>query len=433
MISTKQIATLLLLIATALPDALGAEDKSGPKFIPELQTAIESILKETKTPGAAIAIVSRDKAEWVAGIGMADVAAHKPVTAETLFRIGSTSKAFAALAAQLLDWLAIQLVWGVRVKSLLKQQSLAASPKLEEALQFLNGPDFIPVESRPARLEFNPARSGLHFQFPSPRQGEFAENNVVYGRLYRCAEGWQKRPVIILLHGAGGDPDYHFGFPLMARHCNRVGFNAATLMAPCQFQRRPRQLASLNWPDYLLMAQIGKAQAVAEIRALTGWLLAEGCPAVALWGNSYGGALAGLTACRDARLSAVVLAAPGLDMNVFLSAAKHIISPRLRKELLRQQPACEALNRTALNLANLRPCIPKENILLIEAIHDLFVDRNSMEALWHAWGQPDIWRLPHSHASRSLVRGLTGRVLRWLSPRLNAPAVRTGETIVLPN
>jgi len=72
MISTKQIATLLLLIATALPDALGAEDKSGPKFIPELQTAIESILKETKTPGAAIAIVSRDKAEWVAGIGMAD-------------------------------------------------------------------------------------------------------------------------------------------------------------------------------------------------------------------------------------------------------------------------------------------------------------------------------------------------------------------------
>jgi CubicO group peptidase (beta-lactamase class C family) len=99
MISTKQIATLLLLIAIALPDALGAEDKSGPKFIPELQTAIESILKETKTPGAAIAIVSRDKAEWVAGIGMADVAAHKPVTAETLFRIGSTSKAFAALAA----------------------------------------------------------------------------------------------------------------------------------------------------------------------------------------------------------------------------------------------------------------------------------------------------------------------------------------------
>jgi len=56
-------------------------------------------LKETKTPGAAVVIVSREKVDWLAGIGKADVAANKPVTDETLFRIGSTSKAFAALAA----------------------------------------------------------------------------------------------------------------------------------------------------------------------------------------------------------------------------------------------------------------------------------------------------------------------------------------------
>jgi pimeloyl-ACP methyl ester carboxylesterase len=321
-----------------------------------------------------------------------------------------------------LDWSAIQIVWGRRVKSLQKQHDRSANPKLEEALQFLNGPDFIPVESPPARPEFTPDKSGLHFWFPTPRPGEFEKNNVVYGRLYRCAESWQKRPVIILLHGAGGDPDYHFEFPLIARQCNRAGFNAAMLIAPFQFQRRPRQLAKLSWPNYLLMAEMEYAQAVAEIRALTGWLLAEGCPAVALWGNSYGGALAGLTACHDARLSAVVLAAPGLDMNVFLSTAKQIVWPGLREELLRQQPACEALNRTPLNLTHARPCIPRENILLIEAIHDLFVNKNSMEALWHAWGQPDIWRLPHGHASRSLLPGLMGRVLRWLAPRLDRHA-----------
>ena len=140
---------------------------------------------------------------------------------------------------------------------------------------------------------------------------------------------------------------------------------------------------------------------------------------MALWGNSYGGALAGLMACHDTRLSAAVLAAPGLDMNVFLSAAKQIVWPGLREKLLKQRPACEALNRTPLNLTNVRPCIPKENILLIEAIYDLFVDRKSMEALWHAWEQTDIWRLPHSHASRILSPGLTNRVLRWLAPRLD--------------
>jgi acetyl esterase/lipase len=133
--------------------------------------------------------------------------------------------------AKFLDWSAIQIVWGRRVKSLLKGNGQPPNPKLEEALQFLKGPDFIPVESPPARLEFTDARN---FRFPTPRPGGFAENNVVYGRLYRCAKQWQERPVVILLHGGGG-ADYYLEFPLMARHCNRAGFNTATLIAPSYF------------------------------------------------------------------------------------------------------------------------------------------------------------------------------------------------------
>jgi len=93
---------LLLLLASLLVSSGGlpaAEADSRPKSIPELQAAIETVLKETRTPGAAIAIVSRDQTEWVAGIGKADVAANQLVTADTLFRIGSVSKGFAALAA----------------------------------------------------------------------------------------------------------------------------------------------------------------------------------------------------------------------------------------------------------------------------------------------------------------------------------------------
>ena len=95
----KRFMTALLLSVAATWPALAADRKSEPKSIPELQAAIEAVLKETKTPGAAVAIVSRDKAEWMAGIGKANVAANKPVTADTLFRIGSVSKSFAALAA----------------------------------------------------------------------------------------------------------------------------------------------------------------------------------------------------------------------------------------------------------------------------------------------------------------------------------------------
>src|SRR5580765_4998375 len=95
----KRFMTALLLSVGATWPALAADRKSEPKSIPELQAAIEAVLQETKTPGAAVAIVSRDKVEWMAGIGKANVAANKPVTADTLFRIGSVSKAFAALAA----------------------------------------------------------------------------------------------------------------------------------------------------------------------------------------------------------------------------------------------------------------------------------------------------------------------------------------------
>lgn len=95
---TIRFAVALVIIAFA-GAASAAEPKDTPQTIPELRTAIEEVLKQTKTPGAAVAIVSTDKVEWTAGIGMADVAANKPATDETLFRIGSTSKGFVALAA----------------------------------------------------------------------------------------------------------------------------------------------------------------------------------------------------------------------------------------------------------------------------------------------------------------------------------------------
>ena len=78
------------------------------------------------------------------------------------------------------------------------------------------------------------------------------------------------------------------------------------------------------------------------------------------------------------------------------------------------------MDTTRLNLTLSTPVIPKENILLIEGIHDLFAEREPIEELWQKWQQPEIWRLPHGHVSAQFVLGLMGRVLRWLSPRLEA-------------
>ena len=66
--------------------------------IPELRQQLEKILADSHTPGVSVAIVHRDGPEWVAGLGKSDVATNHATTDETLFRIGSTSKAFASLS-----------------------------------------------------------------------------------------------------------------------------------------------------------------------------------------------------------------------------------------------------------------------------------------------------------------------------------------------
>jgi hypothetical protein len=65
--------------------------------------------------------------------------------------------------------------------------------------------------------------------------------------------------------------------------------------------------------------------------------------------------------------------------------------------------------------------ISKENVLLIEGIHEGL--SHSIE-LWQSWGQPEIWRLPHGHVSTIFMPGLSGRILRWLAPRLNVPTAQ---------
>ncbi len=290
---------------------------------------------------------------------------------------------------------------------------------LDEAIQFLNGTDFMPAESQPAELVFDNAS---HFHFPTPRPGAFAENNVAYGRLYRCAERWQKRPATILLHGRNDSISYRFGFPQVAHRCKRAGLNAVSFVLPFHFQRRPQQLKGWGGTDYMRIAE-ATAQGIAEIRALIGWLLKEGCPAVALWGISMGGHYAGLVASCDARLAAAVLAVPGVAVNY--SITERIIWPRVREAMQKQRSAFERLNLTPVNLTRLQPAIPKKNILLIEAIHDLHAPKEAMERLWQAWGEPDIWRLPHNHVSWMLTPGVYNRALDWLTPRLEKSAIRT--------
>jgi hypothetical protein len=306
--------------------------------------------------------------------------------------------------AKFIDWSVLQAasaIVGVRH---------APRPKwrLEESLEFLNGPDFIPSASDPARIEFDGPRN---FRFSTPQPCEDEGNNIVYGRLYRCAERWRDRPVIILLDGAFS-VGYHTAFPWLARRINRAGFNVAAMIAPYDLQRGRRRVSEENCLEFARVM----AQNVAEIRALAGWLLDEGCPSVGLVGFSFGGWTAGLTACSDARVACAVLTVARVGMRCH----QPVFWRRTREALQALRPAHDAMDTTRLNLTLSTPVIPKENILLIEGIYDLLADAQPIEELWQKWQRPEIWRLPHGHISAQFMPGLTGRVLGWLAPRLQA-------------
>ena len=98
---SKRFVYAFILPFLATLAAAGAKTPEKPKpaqSIPELQQQLTKILADSHTPGVSVAIVHRDGPEWVTALGKADVASNRDATAWTLFRIGSTSKAFASLS-----------------------------------------------------------------------------------------------------------------------------------------------------------------------------------------------------------------------------------------------------------------------------------------------------------------------------------------------
>ncbi len=92
------VLTLFLVAAVSFAAEPKKDEPKPAQSIGELQQQLDKILKDTHTPGVSVAIVHKDGPEWVGAVGMADVASNRPATADTLFRIGSTSKAFASLS-----------------------------------------------------------------------------------------------------------------------------------------------------------------------------------------------------------------------------------------------------------------------------------------------------------------------------------------------
>jgi CubicO group peptidase (beta-lactamase class C family) len=89
------------LVLAAIP-LLAAQPAPSPDATPasldEFKAAATRIVEEAGLPGAGLALVRASGIEWAGGVGVADRGTGRPVDADTLFRVGSVSKSFVAMA-----------------------------------------------------------------------------------------------------------------------------------------------------------------------------------------------------------------------------------------------------------------------------------------------------------------------------------------------
>lgn len=95
--------SLVLVTAALIALPVGAQKKPVNRLAP-LDAYVAQVMKEWKVPGVAIAIVKDDSVVLARGYGVQKAGDTTPVDANTIFAIGSSSKAFtAALVAMAID------------------------------------------------------------------------------------------------------------------------------------------------------------------------------------------------------------------------------------------------------------------------------------------------------------------------------------------
>lgn len=97
-ICSRYLKLLLLAFLTLSFGVRQASAHPGDNDFVELEKVILQELKDTGTPGAAVAIIKDGRLIFAKGFGVASIETDGPVTPDTLFRLGSTTKMFTGAA-----------------------------------------------------------------------------------------------------------------------------------------------------------------------------------------------------------------------------------------------------------------------------------------------------------------------------------------------
>jgi CubicO group peptidase (beta-lactamase class C family) len=93
---------LAALFVAICPRPLGLEARGETRLSDDFALLVRRLMARDQIPGVAVGVVERGHLVFARGFGYRDVESHLPVTPDTLFPLGSASKAFTATAIALL-------------------------------------------------------------------------------------------------------------------------------------------------------------------------------------------------------------------------------------------------------------------------------------------------------------------------------------------
>ena len=99
----KRAFVLFVLLAALLPDQLSAAGSSRVDSLADKVDALFAEWDRPDSPGCALAVIRDGQVVYARGYGLADLEHDVPITPQTVFYIGSTSKQFVAACVLLLE------------------------------------------------------------------------------------------------------------------------------------------------------------------------------------------------------------------------------------------------------------------------------------------------------------------------------------------
>ncbi len=240
-------------------------------------------------------------------------------------------------------------------------------------------------------------------------------NREARAYLWRHARG-PTRPALISIHGFGmGDPRIDLrwlrvrGWDMPEVH-RGLDVDVAYYVLPFHGDRRTGYRSGNGFfNQHPLLTNAAIAQAIWDLRRLTGWLRAQGAPRVGIHGISLGGYVGALYASLDPDLAVAMPTVPAVD---FVPLIWRQLPGFRRREWRDAGLDPGLLHRVWALHQPLRhaPQVPPPARMLVGAFADRITPPDETLRLWEHWDHPELFWFPGTHL---VWRGGDALQMRW--------------------